>query len=326
MNFYASRGFLDAAAEVYFKDRATAVEDVRIGEDVLRLLVVDGKKPVTRLLFLDYHQPLAAHEVSDRVRPGRYAQLVSRRVIAAQEWAPSRFPQMVLAPFVDWSRYSCFSEYYEQLLAQYHGLVRDRERRARALIARHGDIVFTKNDLSPDVLEAAQRWKGTQLRELGFPDYFENPQTMQFFEALRERQLLVCSSLRAGGQLVSLWIGFEHDAAWSGWVFAYDPGFRKYSVGHQLLIRMLEESVRLGHREFDFSAHAQDYKMFYATHGRLVGAIGKPTLKRATELFARNLLQEHRPELFAKALRAKWALQSALRRRPEPPAALEHGY
>lgn len=326
MNFYATRGFLDAAAEVYFKDRTTAIEDVRIGEDVLRLLVVDGKKPITRLLFLDYHQPLAAHEVSDRVRPGRYAQLVSRGVIAAEDWDPSRSPQMVLAPLVDWSGFASFSEYYERLLTQYHGLVRDRERRARALISRHGDLVFTKDDVRADVLEAAAHWKGTQLRELGFPDYFEDPQTLQFFQALRERDLLVCSTLRAGGQLVSLWIGFEHDASWSGWVFAYDPAFRKYSVGHQLLIQMLRESHRLGHREFDFSAHAQDYKMFYATHGRVIGAIGKPTLKRATELYARKLLRDHRPDLFAKALRAKWALQSILRGRSGSSAMLENGH
>ncbi|GAA0551277.1 CelD/BcsL family acetyltransferase involved in cellulose biosynthesis [Rhizomicrobium palustre] len=315
MNFYATPAFLDAAAAVYFKDRSAAIEDVRIGEDVLRLLVVDGKTIVTRLLFLDYHQPLAPHEIRKPVRAGRYAQSVSRGVMEAEDWKPELFADQELAPYVDLTRFDSFAAYYEHLLSLHHGLVRDRERRARALIAKHGALSFTYDDTRPDVITKAAQWKGDQLREFGFPDIFENPQTLEFFAELRKRERLVCSSLRAGERLVSAWIGFVQEASWSGWVFAYDPSLRKYSVGHQLLIRMIEESFRRQHREFDFSAVAQDYKMFYATHGRLIGAIGKPTLKRATELYARKILRQHRPELFAAMLRAKSAVQAALRRR-----------
>jgi hypothetical protein len=320
MNFYASRGFLDAAAAVYFKGRETAIADVRIGDDVLRLLVVDGKKIVTRLLFLDFHQPLAESEIDGPVRPGRYAQWVSRGVIEAGAWNSERYRNMDLAPFIDWTRFACFEDYREQLLTRHRGLVRDRERRGRALASQHGKLTFTMDDQREDVLALARAWKGQQLNGIGFPDFFDDPQTMEFFACLRERGLLVCSSLRAGGRLVSTWIGFVHQGAWSGWIFTYDPVFKKYSAGHQLLIRMIEESYRLGHHEFDFSIGAPDYKMFYATHGRLLGSIGTPSPKRAMELYTRKLLRQHSPGLFAAALRAKWILGSAFRRTSVAPA------
>jgi len=314
MNFYASREFLDAAALVYFKGQDAAIENVRIGDDVLRLLVIDGKKIVTRLLFLDFHLPLTANEIVGPVRRGRDAQRVSRGIIDAEAWSGTQQQGMDLAPFIDWSRFACFGDFQEQLLARHHGLVRDRERRGRALASKHGDVVFAMDDRNDDVLALARQWKGRQLREIGFPDFFENPQTMEFFEALRDRDLLVSSTLRAGGRLVSEWIGFVHEATWSGWIFTYDPAFKKYSAGHQLLIRMLEESYRRGHREFDFSVGAPDYKMLYATHGRVLGSIGTPSLQRAAELFGRNLLNKHSPKLFAHALRAKWAFDKALKR------------
>lgn len=308
MNFFATRGFLDAAAAVYFKGRDTAVEDVRIGDSTLRLLALGEGTFVTRLRFLDYHQPLDKSEIEGPVRRGRFAQAVSRGTMKASAWDEARYPGMELAPFVDWSRFEGFSDYRDWLLTRQRGLVRDRERRGRALASDYGPVVFTMDDGNQDVLAMAQIWKSRQLRQIGFPDFFDDPRTMQFFDALRARGLLVCSSLRAGGQLVSLWIGFVHQGTWSGWVFAYDPQFRKYSVGHQLLIRMLEESCRLGHREFDFSGCAQDYKMDYATHGRLIGNIGTPPPLRAAALRARDMLRTHSPGLFAAALRAKWAL------------------
>jgi len=83
------------------------------------------------------------------------------------------------------------------------------------------------------------------------------------------------NSVAGGGTLVSLWLGFIHEASWSGWIFAYDPAFHRYSVGHRLVLSMLEESFARGHREFDFSEGAEDYKLIYATHGRLLGEIGR---------------------------------------------------
>lgn len=307
MNFYASRAYLEAAAAVYFKGREVAIENVRIGGDVLRLLVVDGKV-ITKLQFLDFHQPLSEAEVQGPVRQGRYAQFVVRGTIGRDEWDPAAFPQFELAPFVDWRQLAGFEAYKNQLLQRHKGLVRDRERRWRSLAAAHGEPVFTLNDGADDVLTCAREWKSRQLRETGIPDYFADPLTMEFLHLLRERNLLVSSTLRAGGRLLSLWIGFIHEGSWSGWIFTYDPAFRKYSVGHQLLNCMLEESYRLGHREFDFSDGGHDYKIMYATHGRLLGDIGRPPLKRAAVLFAKDVVHRMSPRLFEAIRNAKKAI------------------
>jgi CelD/BcsL family acetyltransferase involved in cellulose biosynthesis len=322
MNFFASRDFLDATASVYFKDRDTAVEDICIDDDVLRLLVVDGTRAVTRLLFLDYHEPLPTSEIRSRARRWRFAQRVSRGIIEVDARKPQQRAVDELAPLIDWTRFPRFEDYQELLLERYHGLMRDRERRARALEKRHGRLVFTMDDRSSDVFPLARRWKGEQLCQNGQPDFFDDPRTMEFLECLRDRNALVSSTLRVEGQLVSLWIGFVHERAWSGWIFAYDPELRSYSPGHQLLIRMLKASHGLGHREFDFSVGAQDYKLCYATHGRVLGNIGTPSLTRAAMLAAKDMLRERNAALFSAALRAKWNLSAGMRRAPLFAAAM----
>ena len=291
MNFYASAAFLDVAAAVHFAGRSAVIEPVRIGGDVLRLLVIDGRQIVTELPFLDFHQPLAPAETDGPVRQGKYARTVARGVIEANAWAPSAFPHFGLAPYVDWSQFASFASYRDWLLTRHRSLLRDRERRWRQLAAAHGDIVFTANDPGDDVLAAARGWKSRQLLFSGHDNWIERPECLGFLEALRARGLLVSSTVRAGGRLVSVWLGFIHDGVWSGWVFAYDPAFHKYSAGHLLVMRMLEESFARGHREFDFSEGAEDYKLLYATHGRLLGEIGRPSLHRAVVLFAKHAAQ-----------------------------------
>jgi len=297
MNFYASRDYLDVAAAVYFKGRDVAIENVKIGDDVLRLLVVDDRKIVTRLQFLDYHEPLSEADARGTVRNGRYARFVVRGKIERSEWDPTSFPRFEIAPYIDWSKFRSFDDYKDFILQRHKGRVRDRERRWRSLAAANGEIVFTMNDNQDDVLDCAQQWKRQQLQETGHDDYFSTPKTMEFLEALRGRGLLVSSTLRAAGRLLSVWIGFVHDGRWSGWIFTYDPEFRKYSVGHQLLSCMLEESYRLGHREFDFSDGSHDYKMMYATNCRLLGDVGRPPLVRSVVIFAKEGLRQRSPAL-----------------------------
>jgi len=314
MNFYASREFLDAAASVYFKGRQTAIENVRIGDDVLRLLVVDGSRIVTRLQFLDVHQPLDPSEIEGPLRPGRYARNVVRGVIAKDEWLPDAFPRMELAPFIDWTAFPGFDDYRERLLQRHRGLVRDRERRWRSLAAAQGELVFTANDAADDVLATARGWKSRQLCDTGHPNYFARPETAEFLHLLREKKLLVSSTLRAGGRLISVWIGFIYQGCWSGWIFAYDPALKKYSPGHRLLWNMLEQSCRLGHREFDFSEGGEDYKMMYATHGRLLGEIGRPPLARSATVLAKSVLAKASPALLRTVQRLK--KQATLLARP----------
>lgn len=305
MNFYASKEFLEAAAEAHFKDRAVAVEDVAFGDTVLRLLVVDGK-PVTRLTFLDVHQPLSPTEIKTPLRKGGFARQVVKNTLAIGDAAPD----VMLAPFVDWSLFPDFESYKTWLLARNKGLIKDRERRGRALAAQYGELAFAVDDIGDDVLPFAQCWKSAQLVATGHPNYFADSSTLDFFQALRARGVLKASTLRAGGKLVSVWIGFIHEAVWSGWVFTYDPAFKKYSVGHQLIAAMLEESFRLGHREFDFSEGAEDYKMLYATHARALGDVGTAPLSRRLIRLAKKMLACLSPTLLSRLTVYKRGLRS----------------
>ena len=202
---------------------------------------------------------------------------------------------------MDWSQFGSFDEYKALLVTRQKGMVRERERRRRRLVEQLGEVTFAMNDNADDVLEFARAWKSRQLRETGHSDFFADPRALLFLTRLRDKGLLTSSSLRARGRLLSVWIGFVHDGVWSGWVFAYDPELRKYSVGHELLNAMLEESFRLGHREFDFSTGAEDYKLLYATHGRILGPIGRAPLKKRLLVQAKRIVRNQAPGLFVAA-------------------------
>ena len=241
-----------------------------------------------------------------------HADGVVRRVIELAEWDAAAFPGFDLAPYVDWSKFPTYDDYKTFLLTHQKGLVKDRERRARRLAENVGKLEFRVDDTQPDVIELARQWKSRQLRETGLRDYFADPKTDEYLALLRDRGLLTTSTLRAGGRLVSAWIGFIHDGVWSGWVFTYDPELAKYSVGHQLLSAMLEESHRRGHREFDFSTGAESYKMPYATHGRLLGPVGLPPMQQRIFARAKIEVKKRNPELFELARAAKTWLDTAL--------------
>jgi len=308
MNFYSSPEYLEVVADVYFGGRNARVEDVRIGDETLRLLVVDGGKVVTSVPFLDYHEPLARSEVCEIAYRHSHAKFVVRDVIELVKPDSNDLDLNDVAPFVDWTRFATYEEYREFILGRQRGLIRENERRRRRLISDFGELEFTMNDVADDVMELSRRWKSRQLQETGQPDYFADPRSLAFFESLRQRGLLLSSTLRVSGRLVSSWLGFVHEGVWSGWVFTYDPKLRKYSVGHQLLSSMLQKSFELKHREFDFSVGGESYKFLYATHGRLLGSVGRAPIADRVLAAAKYEARRRNPRLFEIARNFKRAL------------------
>lgn len=287
MNFYASPEYLALLAEAYFKGLPTSVADVRIGNDVLRLLVVDDDRVITDVPFLDYHEPLAEADIRWPTRAHGYARWVTRSVIEESEWDAGVLPGIEAAPFVDWSKVGSFDAYMALIKTRRKGILKEHERRRRRLAEDFGELTFCVDDRREDVFELARRWKRQQLVATGANDYLADPQNLEYLRLARERGILLSSTLRAAGRLLSVWMGFIHDDVWSGWVFAYDhdPKLRKYSPGHQLLRSMLEESHRRNHRQFDFSIGSEDYKWIYSTHARLLGPIGRaPMAQRVVSL------------------------------------------
>ena len=308
MNFYSSPEYLGLVAEVYFNRRDARIEDVRIGDEVLRLLVIDHQKVITSAPFLDYHEPLRKSEIREGVYKYSHAKFVVRRIIELSKPGSGSFEDFEVAPFVDWTKFSTYDDYRAFILNRQRGLIRENERRQRRLADDFGGLEFNMNDTGDDVLELSRQWKSQQLRETGQEDYFSDEKNLEFFESLRRKGLLLSSTLRVSGRLISSWIGFVYDGVWSGWVFAFDPEFRKYSVGHQLLSFMLQKSYELKHREFDFSVGGESYKLLYATHGRLLGSIGRVPLTDRLVHLAKHEIKRRNPRLFEMARSLKRAL------------------
>jgi hypothetical protein len=290
MNFYASPEYLALVSEAYFKGRPTRVEDVRIGNDVLRLLVVDDRTVITDIAFLDYHEPLRDAEIGWPRRVHSYARWVTRDVIAQPDWSPGAFPGIEAAPYITWSTFPTFDDYLTHIKTRQKGILKEHERRRRRLAEELGELTFCVNDDRDDVFELARTWKRQQLLATGANDYLADAQNVRYLELARKQGVLVSSTLRAAGRLLSAWLGFIHDNVWSGWVFTYDqdPKLRKYCPGHQLLRSMLEESHRRNHREFDFSIGGEDYKWTYSTHARLLGPIGRAPLRERVVSMAKQ--------------------------------------
>jgi CelD/BcsL family acetyltransferase involved in cellulose biosynthesis len=277
MNFYASPRYLQLVAETYFPGRSTRVADVGIDGKVLRLLIVDERDVVTEVPFLDYHEPLQVDEISTVERRRSFAPWVVREVVACENGPPALPADLEPAPFIDWSLFSSFDDYLAHFNARHPGRMREKRRQRRRLAEDLGELEFTFRDSRRDAVDLGLRWKSEQLCRDRRDDVFADPRNVRFFDLLREHELLVASTLRASGRLLSTTLGFVHDGIWSGWIFAHDPelALAKYSIGHQLLHSMLAHGFAAGHRQFDFSAGGDPYKWLHATHARILGPLGR---------------------------------------------------
>jgi len=275
---------------------------------VLRLLVVDRERVITSIPFLDYHEPLKQSEICEVTRKISNAKFVVRDTVEFAKQEANAFEGFDLAPYIDWSKFPTYDDYKAFILTRQKGLIRENERRGRRLVDNFGDLIFNVHDNNDDVFELARKWKSQQLRETRQKDCFDDPKNIAYFTLLRQRGLLTSSTLRAAGRLLSVWLGFMYEGTWSGWIFTYDPELRKYSVGHQLLNAMLRKSYELKHREFDFSIGAESYKFLYATHGRLLGPIGRLPLADRVVALVKYEVRRRNPKVFEMARALKGAL------------------
>lgn len=277
VNIYTSPEFLDVIATVYFAGRPCRVQDHVVAGQVYRLLVVDGLGPALNQTFIDLHEPLGP-----ATRPSKLPTL-PRLAGACQPLLPMAvfrerpgWEEEMGAPTIVWREFGTWDDYL-QVLRKRRVLAEDM-RRGRRLEGILGPMSFEVDDTADDVLPTCCAWKSARDLELGRPDLFAVEANRHFFPELRARGLLRASTLRAGGQLLAVWLGVVYQQRWSGWVFAFNPkpAFNRFSLGRQLLYPMLQESHRAGHAEFDFSIGMEFYKLNFATHVRPMGLAGTP--------------------------------------------------
>jgi hypothetical protein len=277
VNIYTSLEFLDVIATVYFAGRRCHVQDHVVAGQVYRLLVVDGLGPVVKQTFVDLHEPLGpATRHSSLPTLARLQGACLPQIPMAELRQQPGGEAPMGAPSIVWRDFSTWEDYL-QVLRTRRVLAEDM-RRARRLASILGPVSFEVDDTADDVLPTCCAWKSARDLELGRPDLFAIEANRRFFPALRARGLLRASTLRAGGQLLAVWLGAVHQRRWSGWVFTFNPkqAFNRFSLGRQLLYPMLQESHRAGHAEFDFSIGMEFYKLNFATHVRPIGLAGHP--------------------------------------------------
>ena len=319
MNLFSTPVYLETLAQVRYPNQPWAIKTYEVAGKLFRLLELEGHRPVTSADFLDFFEPLAGAPEGP-AQPLAYlpkAVLTTERAEGppATPGGAGRFP----SPFVDWSGFPQWSDYLTYL-ARAAGPSQDDSRRKLKKLERDlGRVEFVFDDPRPFVFEQCLRWKSAQYRETGHADLFLDPRNAEMLRRLRQKGAVVVSSLSAGSTLAAAHLGGLADNRHYWWVPAYDPAHSRYSPGRLMLERILEESHRRGHAEFDFLIGDEPYKWQYATHQRVIGPLGEAPLSLRLEREAKRRLKTalgHYPRLLELAVQLEKEL---VRLRLAPP-------
>ncbi len=280
MNVFSSEAYLFAVADAFFPGRPRRIEARQVAGNSYEMLVLERQgwkleKAVPWLPFMDFLEPTGAAST----KPGPHLPAVSHGRVSAQAWLamPNKLglqcsPTIDFSLFPTWDAFVAFSKAQSPA-----GFMGNRLRQAKKLSELRG-MEIRWNDDTPEALKLVLDWKSEQYRGAGYVDAFASTELVKSFELLRERGKLLVATLRLDGKIVAGHAGLEHEGRFYYWLPAYDKAFAKDSVGAILLEWMIEHSYKLGHQEFDFLLGSEKYKWAYATHSRLVGALGAEAL------------------------------------------------
>jgi hypothetical protein len=313
MNFFSSDAFLESMIKVHFRGRHSEIGDHWLDGCVYRLLSIDGHV-VSDWPFLDFFEAREGEESNRReLSKVSYLPRVAVGQADVQGGPPmSLVPGQQFAPRVDWSRFTSWEAFEKHVARQRSQLFADSARRERKLAKNVGPVTFSYHEPSDEAFRQCRDWKSAQYISTGGTDRFFRD-NLPLFEELLQRQVLVSSTLRAGGKLLAvIWSAFEAGRLYY-WVPAYDPAFSGFSPGRLLLHHLLHESHRQGHRELDLLIGNEDYKWHYATDTRIIGPEGEPPLRlrleRVLKARVKNALSS-----YPGALEAARKLRKMLRR------------
>jgi GNAT acetyltransferase-like protein len=274
MNVFSSDVFLRTQGEVFFGGRRHEPALFTVEGSVYRLLRVDDA-PVTGFQFVDFFEPVAAPPGS--ARAVGYLPHVARETLSAEDWlsrAPA--PGLLPSPFIAWSGFERWDAFAALVASRCHNLFPDSRRRRNKLARALGEVEFRLDDRRPATLELGMKWKSAQYLASGYEDMFADPANRRLFRELQARDLVLVSSLSAGGQLLAVHLGASQGGRLYWWIPAYDPELARFSPGRLLLESLIQASFERGDEVFDFLIGDEAYKWHYATHTRVIGSAGTP--------------------------------------------------
>ena len=312
MNIFTTDAFLDTAGALFYPQHERRIELCRLEGRRLRLLVLDGARIVGAMPFYDFPQPEA--EAKGPVdREISYLPRTVLRTTLVEQRTPE-LPGQQPSPYIDWTSRPDFAAFEALWKTRVASKSNDTGRQRRRMEKELGPARFVLDDPRPEVFDTCVQWKSSQYRATGLTDMFADPRNVALFRRLRERGVVLVSSLSAGDTLVAVHIGSSHDRRLGWWVPAYDPAFSKFSPGRLLLEELLKASHARGDLEFDFLIGDEGYKFHFATHNRVIGAVGTPPLR---ELFLKKARTKAKAliEKNPKALELARAWEKKLRER-----------
>jgi hypothetical protein len=313
MNLFSSDVYLQTLGEVCFPRRRATIEIFRTRGRDFRLLVIDGEEVITTFPFLDFVEPLPT-PWEGPVRQIDFLPNAVLEITPAEGWSQrAKTDDSQPAPFIDWSLFPDWSAFESMVAQRRSNLGRESRRKRRGLEREVGPLSFVLQQQQEEVFDQCVRWKSAQYLRTGLKDMFASTDSVCMFQELYRKGVLLVSSLRAGDQLLATHFGAMVDRVFYSWVAAYDPKHSAYSPGALLLEFLLQESWRRRDLEFNFLIGDQEYKWFYATHNRVIGALGDAPLARRFTTAARRPVKKvlaHFPRLllFTRKLRRRLKL------------------
>lgn len=160
-----------------------------------------------------------------------------------------------------------FDEYQSRLESK--NVVRQADRKARKLAREHGEIRFTWNSLSDDVMRVLLDWKSAQYVDSAIADVFAYDWTRRLLHTLWRRtdsplQGLL-SVMTVGDRPAAVHFGLRSGRVLHQWFPAYDPSLRDYSPGMIHLLEMARHCESHGVEQIDLGRICH-YKARVATH------------------------------------------------------------
>ena len=288
-NVFSTQPFLESVAAARFAGVPCAIETFQLSGHHFRLLSVRGR-PVVTLPWLDFHEPLAGHELeSASSRRVTYLPHVALGAMSSAEWQSnsSAAPRGRPSPYIDWQGFPAFSDFRTRDASQGSNSLR----KMRHLEKTFPTVRYCYQDDDPSAIARCIAWKRAQYRASGFGDALADAANVQLLRELHDRGLLIVSTLRGGETILAVHIGLIWQRRFYWYIPAYDPAHARLSPGRLLLERLLEDSHSRGHHEFDFLLGDEAYKWNYATHTRVIGPLGEAPLSLRVRGLAKRELK-----------------------------------
>ncbi|WP_163161747.1 GNAT family N-acetyltransferase [Arthrobacter sp. Alg241-R88] len=308
MDFFASEPFLTSLAKEFHHAKDFLIKTYEIDGRIVRLAEINGRRTILTGPFYDYVKPLPSNHGATHGALKFIPSVVTSTIPLAgpkpngYQLGTGQDP----APLIVWSGFSTWEAYEELLKERDKGLLRVMRRRRAKLLSEHGVPAYLFDDRNIEALEMLFTWKREQYE--GGHETLQDPRALAMLRHLFEDGHLVVSSLKIRDQYVAVQAGFLWRGDYLALIPAYDPAFAKYGVGKELLLRMLEDSYRKGHKSFDLLQGAEPYKFDFATHLQIIESLGTPPLaywvRSRAQAAAKAALVRVSPRLFYGVKRA----------------------